>query len=108
MQDAAAGYEYISGDANMAFGQWPPQVIGGDVTWLVNYFRGITDGCNLEGFYAAADVTGDCSVIGGDVTWLVNYFRGITTINYCPDFEPAWLTPDDVPAEAPDGWPNCE
>jgi len=85
-------------------------VIGGDVTYLVNYFRGLPTSppCPLGGFWCSADANGDCLVIGSDVTKLVNYFRGLTQISHCVDFEPAWLTPDDLPPSAPAGWPNCE
>jgi hypothetical protein len=104
------GYEYFPGDANMYNGIWPPQVIGGDVTYLVNYFRGLPAGrpCLLNGFWCSADANGDCNIIGSDVTKLVNYFRGIGSILHCADYEPAWLTPGDLPPVAPDGWPNCE
>jgi predicted outer membrane repeat protein len=102
------GYEYLPGDANMSVGQWPPQVIGGDVTYLVNYFRGLSNACLLGGFYCSGDVNADCQVIGSDVTRMVTYFRGLVDIIPCPDYEPAWPTPDDLPTEAPDGWPNCE
>lgn len=90
------------------------RVIGSDVTYLVNYFRGgPPPPFRIETpngpFYPAADVNGDCRVIGSDVTYLVNYFRGINpTIKYCPDYPPTWLTPADCPEEAPAGWPNCE
>ena len=102
------GYAYLPGDANMAAGIWPPVVVGGDVTYLVNYFRGLVPHCKLGGFYAAADVNGTCSVNGSDVTKLVNYFRGMGDKEYCPDYEPLWLSPADVPTEAPAGWPNCD
>jgi len=99
------GYEYLSGDANMAAGLWPPAVIGADVTYLVNYFRGQAESCLIDGFYVSGDANGDCSVIGSDVTYLVNYFRGLNEIHYCPDYEPVW---PPVPDDAPAGWPNCE
>ncbi len=101
-------YEYLPGDANMSAGSWPPTVIGSDVTYLVNYFRGISTPCMLSGFYASGDVNADCVVIGSDVTYLVRYFRGAATLSYCADYEPAWQAPEDFPSEAPDGWPNCE
>ena len=103
-------YYYILGDANMANGSWPPAVIGSDVTYLVNYLRGLTTNpaCLINGFYMAADVNGSCTIIGSDVTRLVNYFRGSGAIEYCPDWEPIWPAPADCPLEAPDGWPNCE
>jgi hypothetical protein len=106
----STGYAYLPGDANMLNGQWPPQVIGGDVTYMVNFFRGIeaNQPCFLNGFWASADVNGDCNVIGSDVTRLVNYFRGINNIEWCPEYEPLWPSPEDIPVEAPGGWPNCE
>ena len=105
-----AGYSYLPGDANMANAAWPPAVIGSDVTYLVNYFRGMitNSGCFLDGFYASADVNASCTVIGSDVTRLVSYFRGHGTIDCCPDYPPAWLTSDDCPAEMPVGWPGCD
>jgi hypothetical protein len=101
-------YDYLPGDANMYIGQWPPQVIGGDVTYLIGFFRGLNPACLLDGTYAAADVNADCQVIGSDVTKMVSYFRGFTDLSYCPDRLPAWLAPDDLPADAPSGWPNCD
>ncbi|MCP4582282.1 MAG: hypothetical protein GY839_11760 [candidate division Zixibacteria bacterium] len=103
-----SGYEYLPGDANMPNGIWPPSTIGADVTYLVNYFRGLNDPCLLDSLYCSADVNGDCLVIGSDVTRLVNYFRGMSDISWCLDYEPAWPTPEDLPIEAPVGWPNCE
>ncbi|MCP4581568.1 MAG: hypothetical protein GY839_08095 [candidate division Zixibacteria bacterium] len=92
----------------MAAGGWPPAFIGGDVTYLSYFFRGLTDPCNLEGFWASADANGDCLVIGNDVTKMVAVMRGIGSILYCPDYEPAWPTSGDVPPVAPEGWPNCD
>jgi len=108
--DSISILAYLPGDVNMANGLWPPTIIGSDVIYLVNYFRGSSSSmpCFLGGFWASADANGDCNIIGSDVTRLVNYFKGINTIEYCTDYEPAWLTPDELPAEAPDGWPNCE
>lgn len=105
----ATHLQYLVGDANMIAGIWPPAVIGSDVTFLVNYFRGgmASPACLLNGFYAAADVNGDCHVIGSDVTRLVNYFRGIGTITGCPDYPSVWSSPQDLPVQAPEGWPNC-
>ncbi|MCP4582274.1 MAG: carboxypeptidase regulatory-like domain-containing protein [candidate division Zixibacteria bacterium] len=102
--------EYTPGDANMYNGQWPPSVIGGDVTYLANYFRSApaSQPCMLEGLWASADVNGDCLVIGSDVTRIVNYFKGNIDLSWCPDHPPSWPTPDDLPAEAPESWPNCE
>ncbi|MCP4581559.1 MAG: S8 family serine peptidase [candidate division Zixibacteria bacterium] len=104
------GYEYLPGDVNMANGTWPPSSIGGDVTYLVNYFRALpsSQACLVGGFWGSADANGDCMIIGSDVTKLVNYFRGTTDIEYCPSYPPVWPTPDDLPPSAPPGWPNCE
>jgi hypothetical protein len=101
-------YEYLPGDANMINGQWPPKIIGADVTYLVGYFRGINGPCLVGGFYNSADANGDCNIIGSDVTRLVSYFRGLSAISHCADYPPAWLVPGDCPPEAPAGWPNCE
>ncbi|MCD6162943.1 MAG: hypothetical protein J7K40_11090 [candidate division Zixibacteria bacterium] len=102
-----SGYEYLPGDVNMANGLWPPLVIGGDVTFLVNYFKGLpaSQPCLLDGFWASADANGDCIVIGSDVIRLVNYFRGAGEIEYCPSYLPAY---PPLPPSAPSGWPNCE
>jgi len=104
------GYAYLPGDANMTNGLWPPMVLGGDITYLVSYFRGLPSSqpCLLDGFWASADANGDCLVLGSDIVRLVNFFRGYTTIEYCSDYEPLWLTPDDISGSAPLGWPNCE
>jgi len=114
-------YEYLPGDVNMAFGTWPPAALSGDVTYLVNFFRGIptSNKCFMYNplattpdpgtcFWASADANGDCKVIGSDVTKLVNVFRGLTTMAYCADYVPCWPTPPDLPPTAPAGWPNCE
>jgi predicted extracellular nuclease len=101
--------EFVPGDANMINGQWPPLVIGGDVTYLVGYFRGLNPPCLVGGFYSAGDANGDCLVIGSDVTRMVAYFRGLQSLSYCPDNVPCWPTPGDVGSTPePDGWPNCE
>ena len=102
-------HQFVPGDANMINGQWPVLVIGADVTYLVNYFRGLQPACIVGGFYNAADANGDCLVIGSDVTKLVTYFRGLTTLSYCPDYTPCWLTPAETNSvPEPTGWPNCE
>jgi len=84
------GYEYMPGDCNMALGLWPPQVIGGDVTYLVGYFIGSGNApCELDDFWASADISGDCQVIGGDVSALVGYLIGTNPeILFCPDYTP--------------------
>ena len=111
-----AGFDYMLGDVNMYNGTWPPSVIGSDVTYLVNYFRGMSTNpaCLLHNplatvaptyFFAAADINGDCNVIGSDVTRLVNYFRGTVSISNCLDYPPNW---PPVPPSAPAGWPGCQ
>jgi len=110
----STSYEFLPGDVNMSGGAWPPAATGPDVTYLVNFFRGLPTStpCKFNGnlglFWASADANGDCGIIGSDVTKLVNVFRGITSISYCSDYEPAWLTTGDLPPSAPSGWPNCE
>ncbi|MCP4582002.1 MAG: hypothetical protein GY839_10310 [candidate division Zixibacteria bacterium] len=101
-------FHYFPGDANMAKGFWPPEVIGADATYLANFFRSVNSPCLLGAFYASADINGDCLVIGSDVTRFVHFFRGEVEMSYCPDYPSAWPTPDDLPEEAPTGWPNCE
>jgi len=109
-----SGYAYLPGDVNMSGGTWPPAATGPDVTYLVNFFRGIPTSvpCKFDGtpglFWASADANGDCNIIGSDVTKLVNVFRGIGSTQYCPDFEPLWHTPGELPVEMPVGWPGCE
>ena len=116
-EDCDAGFNcpgacenYLLGDVNMFNGSWPPQAIGSDVTYLVNYFRGLPSSqpCFINGFWGSADVNGDCVIIGSDVTRIVNYFRGTTTIAPCPDHQPCWLSSDDVPPESPVNWPDCD
>jgi hypothetical protein len=48
-------------------------VTGPDVTYLVNFFRGVQD-CPCS--RCAGDSNGDGNVIGSDVTYLVRYFSG--------------------------------
>jgi hypothetical protein len=59
---------WIRGDAN-----GDGQLIGSDVTYLVNYFRGVVPRPYPDG---RGDANGDGSILGSDVTYLVNYFRG--------------------------------
>lgn len=103
-----SSYEYLAGDANMRNGQWPPQVIGSDVTYLVNYFRGLTEACMMDSFYCSGDANGDCQVIGSDVTRLISYFRTLANVSYCPDYPPLWASPINIPDDPPIGWPDCE
>lgn len=119
----AIGYSYLTGDANMynetvnlgdpLTGPWR---VGGDVTFLVNYFNtssgnqpclmynsAAPDEGQIENGYlfAAGDATGDCQVLGGDASRLVQYFSGNpeATIEWCgydkPDpenyYPPLWL-----------------
>jgi len=107
-------YFYLPGDINMAGATWPPAATGPDVTYLVNFFRGVPTSvaCKFDGdaglFWASADANGDCNIIGSDVTKMVNVFRGIGSIGYCADYPSAWPTPADLPTQAPIGWPYCE
>ncbi len=57
------------GDANT-----DGMLIGGDVTYLVGYFRGLNPAPDP---LLAGDASGDCQLLGGDVSFLVNYFRGL-------------------------------
>ena len=103
-------YAYLPGDANMQVGAWPPVVLGNDLTYLVNWLRGMESSqpCVIGGFWAVADANGDCQVLGSDVTMLVNYFRGLTSVRSCPLIPPEWPNAVDVPADMPFGWPGCE
>jgi len=49
-------------------------VIGSDVTYLVNCFRGLAD---IPDPRLSGDANADCQLVGSDVTYLVNYFRGL-------------------------------
>ena len=98
----------------MSAGGWPPAATGPDVTYLVNFFRGLPTSvpCKFDGdlglFWASADANGDCNIIGSDVTKLVNVFRGIGSVLFCTSYETVWPTPADLPGEAPVDWPGCE
>jgi len=81
---------YVPGDIN-----GDGSVLGGDVTYGVQYFRGLgdspTDSCwdsMVSRFlYVAADANGSCEFLGSDITYLVNYFRGVhSSIRHCPRF----------------------
>ncbi|MCP4581813.1 MAG: hypothetical protein GY839_09345 [candidate division Zixibacteria bacterium] len=102
--------EYFPGDVNMYNGSWPPLAIGGDVTYLVNYFRGFSSSqpCYFDSLWCSADVNGDCQVIGSDVTRFVKFCRCEGNIIYCSEHPPMWPRSDDLPPEAPEGWPGCE
>jgi len=116
-------FAYLAGDANMfneivnpgnpLSGPWR---VGGDVTFLVNYFvigsgnqpclmynsdAPEVGGINEGYFYASGDATGDCQALGGDVSRLVQFFGGnpAAIIRWCgfdkPEpqdyFPPLWL-----------------
>jgi len=66
MVDTSAAF--IPGDTN-----GDGEVLGSDVTYLVNFFRGL--GPAPEPLLAG-DTNGDCLVIGSDVTYLVRYLSG--------------------------------
>jgi len=111
-------FPYLLGDANMAFvpGIWPPQRLGGDVTYLVNYFGGGSvpecfmhnpTAASTQYLWASADVNGDCNVWGSDVTKLKLFFSDGDSLSYCIDYPPLWLDPADCPTERPDVWPGC-
>jgi hypothetical protein len=56
----------VRGDANCS-----GALLGADVTYLINYFRGLVDRpCSLR----AGDANAGGSITGADVTYLVNYF----------------------------------
>ena len=103
-------YYYLVGDANMFVGGWPPEVIGSDVTYLVNYFREGSQAppCLIGGFFASADANGDCQIIGSDVTRIIDYFRGGSFLSHCPAFPAEWIFPSQVPEEPLMEWPGCE
>lgn len=70
---------YIPGDANSV-----PPFNGIDVTYSVNYFKGIgpapPDTCDcphIGVLLAAADANGDCVYNGIDVTYSINYLKGL-------------------------------
>jgi len=107
---ADTAYQYLPGDINMYYGAWPPIVHSLDLNYIVEYFRvnPMAISCLIDGFWASADVNGDCLIMGTDATRFVNYFRSDASLEYCPDYTPAWLTYEDLPPSAPSGWPNCE
>jgi len=49
-------------------------LIGSDVTYMINFFRGINPAPDP---LMVGDANGDCQVTSPDVTYLVRYFRGI-------------------------------
>lgn len=93
-------YEYVPGDANMGVSTFPPEVVGGDVTYLVRFFdMAQTAPCLFDGFWASADATGDCLILGGDVSYLVRYFALLLPApTGCPDFPHIYPTEENYPA----------
>ena len=101
---AELGYPYLPGDANM-----DGKNTGPDVTYLVQYFRMANAGCKIDGYFASGDANGDCLVTGPDVTFMVQFFRmAHPTLKFCPDWQPLWPTPGDVPSPLPEGFPFCD
>lgn len=82
------GHYYLPGDIN-----GDNNIIGSDITYGVNYFRG-TGAPPPDSFwnpavedwhYAAADGNGDCLFLGSDITYLISYFRMMHDfIEWCP------------------------
>ncbi|GEM_PF-805233 len=91
--DPTAYCDYVPGDFN-----GDGNVIGGDVTFGVQFFIGVgsnpPDSCWLASsgswLYSAADANGDCVVIGSDITYLVAFFVGTgEPPQWCPETPPA-------------------
>ena len=85
-------YIYLPGDIN-----GDDQLIGSDITYGVNYFRGtgnpppdsMWNPVAGQWHYAAADGNGDCLFIGSDITYLMAYFRTIHDyMEWCPETPP--------------------
>jgi hypothetical protein len=82
---------YILGDIN-----GDGNVLGGDVTYGVRFFKRIgdhpPDSCYMDSisnyFYVAGDVNGNCEFRGSDITRLVAYFKGRMPLSYCHFFPP--------------------
>jgi hypothetical protein len=72
--------DFIPGDAN---GNGQLQV--SDITFLINYFKGIGP---MPDPFLAGDANGDCSVEGSDVTYILAYFRGNGPAPIIGDCEP--------------------
>jgi len=90
--------DYIPGDINS-----DGSVLGNDITYAVNFFRGTgdapPDNCFNEltqtWLHVAGDVNGDCAFIGSDVTYMVGFLRGANDPpQFCPDLPP---NPPPVP-----------
>jgi len=86
--------DYLPGDVNNN-----GDANGVDVTYAVNYLKGIgpeppvecSDCPNVgETLFAAGDVNGNCQFNGVDVSYYVNYLKGIgPALAFCPDCPPA-------------------
>jgi hypothetical protein len=90
--EAMPGCEYVPGDIN-----GNGDVIGSDITYGVNFFKGIgdvpPDSCwddSLDSWlYVAGDVNGNCEFLGSDITYMISYFRGHNPeLHYCPRIPP--------------------
>ena len=95
--------DYLPGDIN-----GDGHVIGSDVTFGVNFFRGVgphpPDSCfnanSGSWLYSAGDVNGDCGFISSDITYLVNFFRGVNTeLHFCQFTPPPSLVEDITESE---------
>ncbi len=83
--------DYVQGDIN-----GDGQLLGGDVTFGVRYFKGFglppPDSCYMDSIsgylYVAGDVNGNCEFRGSDITRLVGYFKGTAELSYCHFFPP--------------------
>jgi hypothetical protein len=95
IQTGGGACDYMPGDIN-----GDDQVMGGDVTFSVRYFKGLgpnpPDSCWNDStdswLYAAGDVNGNCEFRGSDITLLVAYMKGTATeLHYCPQTPPVVL-----------------
>jgi beta-lactamase superfamily II metal-dependent hydrolase len=85
----ASGCVYLLGDINS-----DNNIVGGDVTYGVRYFKGIgpvpPDSCFMDStgayIYVAGDVNGNCEFRGSDISRLVSYFQGGATLANCHFF----------------------
>jgi hypothetical protein len=79
----------LNGDGNL---------IAGDVTYGVRYFKGLgdhpIDSCFMDSthsyLYVAGDVNGNCEFRGSDVTKMVSFFKGTGVLDYCHFFPPTF------------------
>mgnify|MGYP000411161115 CR=1 FL=1 len=100
-----AGCDFVPGDIN-----GDGNVMGGDVTYGVRYFKGLgnppPDSCWNDStgswLYSAGDANGDCQFRGSDITFLVAYFKGLQPrIKWCPQTPPLVIPPLIKPEELP-------